>query len=188
MCCLSQLGSTASLRQRAAWVCSASGGTGLIINNVNKAIKTNVIFPKVRPDAERRHLSVTERAGESWCEKSLYFTVSLHVNTEKQRKVAGQKPPQQQQQAPVDNHFIKQWLDASCNKCHLSAAHTHTYTPGEQVASGQLGYCCFHQEHCNGLWGSFGVSFLQLFSVCVAFSCPVSTKCDVFCAGFCWFA
>lgn len=58
MCCLSQLGSTASLPQRAAWVYSASGGIGGVINNINKAIRTNMIFLKGRLDAGRRNLSV----------------------------------------------------------------------------------------------------------------------------------
>lgn len=91
-CCLSQLGSTASLLQRPAWVCSASGGPGGIINNVNKAVKTNMISPKGRLDVERRNLSVTKRARAVICyyirgEKTLSSKMkllpysSLHINT-----------------------------------------------------------------------------------------------------------
>ncbi|TNN75423.1 hypothetical protein EYF80_014235 [Liparis tanakae] len=54
------LGSSASLPQRAAWVCSASEGTGAIINNINKAVKTNTIPLKVRLDADGRNISVTK--------------------------------------------------------------------------------------------------------------------------------
>ncbi len=54
-------GSPASLLQCAARVYSASGGTGGIINNANKAIKTNMIFLKVGLEAER-NFSISKRA------------------------------------------------------------------------------------------------------------------------------
>lgn len=125
MRCLSQLGPTASLSQRAAWVYPASGGAGGIINNDNKAIK-NMICLRIRLGAERRNLSLT--AAGKCCQLLLYAQKTLSIQTEMSAfctwtQICG--CPDTTSAAPAHSQLIKQWLDAGCSKYHFSVERAH---------------------------------------------------------------